>query len=73
MGLATSFYNDKDDTIAEALVMTLLETRQTIPDFLEAYIPEGYADGTGDIAALHFDAVSLRNPLVIYTNTSTGL
>jgi superfamily II DNA/RNA helicase len=58
-GLATSFYNDRDSDLAEALVKTLLETHQVIPDFLEQHIPEGFtADGSGDTAKLHFDADS---------------
>ncbi len=40
VGLATSFYNEKNEDIAEALVRILLETNQVIPDFLEAYKPE---------------------------------
>ncbi|QSZ30836.1 hypothetical protein DSL72_000394 [Monilinia vaccinii-corymbosi] len=57
MGLASSFYNDRNEDIAEALVKTLLETRQPIPDFLESYLPEGFTmDGqTGDIETLQFD------------------
>lgn len=57
MGLASSFYNDRNEDIAEALVKTLLETRQAVPDFLEAYLPEGFTmDGqTGDVATLNFD------------------
>lgn len=60
MGLASSFYNDRNEDIAEALVKTLLETRQPVPDFLEAYLPEGFTmDGqTGDLATLKFDADS---------------
>ncbi|KAI9841281.1 MAG: hypothetical protein M1837_000817 [Sclerophora amabilis] len=48
-GLATSFYNDKNEDIAEMLVKTLLETKQEIPDFLEMYIPEGAREGTTKI------------------------
>jgi ATP-dependent RNA helicase DDX3X len=33
-GLASSFYNNKDEPIAEALVKILLESGQEIPDFL---------------------------------------
>lgn len=57
MGLASSFYNERNDDIAEALVKVLLETRQPVPDFLEAYLPEGFTmDGqTGDVATLNFD------------------
>jgi hypothetical protein len=40
VGLATSFYNDKDEELADALVRTLLETKQPVPDFLESRIPE---------------------------------
>ena len=38
-GLATSFYNDKDEPIAEALIKILLECGQDIPDFLEGRKP----------------------------------
>ena len=39
-GMATSFYNDKNEDIAEALTKLLIETRQVVPDFLESYKPE---------------------------------
>ncbi|KAI5925780.1 P-loop containing nucleoside triphosphate hydrolase protein [Camillea tinctor] len=39
-GLATSFYTERDEDIAKLLTMTLMETGQQIPDFLEAYKPE---------------------------------
>ena len=39
-GLATSFYNDRNEDIAESLVKILLETKQEIPDFLSSYVPE---------------------------------
>lgn len=59
MGLATSFYNDRDSDLGETLTKTLLETHQVVPDFLEQYIPEGFtADGAGDINQLKFDADS---------------
>ncbi|KAJ8070368.1 hypothetical protein OCU04_000746 [Sclerotinia nivalis] len=60
MGLASSFYNDRNEDIAEALVKTLLETRQAVPDFLESHLPEGFTmDGqTGDLTTLKFDADS---------------
>ncbi len=58
-GLATSFYNDRDEEMAETLVKTLLETRQAIPDFLEAHIPEGFtAQGEGNLDLLKFEADS---------------
>jgi ATP-dependent RNA helicase DDX3X len=39
-GLATSFYNDKDEPLAEDLVKVLLESRQAVPDFLADKKPE---------------------------------
>ncbi|EKD21527.1 DEAD/DEAH box helicase [Drepanopeziza brunnea f. sp. 'multigermtubi' MB_m1] len=59
-GLATSFFNDRDIDIAEVLVKTLLETQQIVPDFLEQYIPEGFAPDaegnvTGKIEDLKFE------------------
>ena len=39
-GLATSFYNDRNEDIAESLVKLLLETKQEIPDFLSSFVPE---------------------------------
>ncbi|KAL8688405.1 MAG: hypothetical protein Q9218_005673 [Villophora microphyllina] len=51
LGLATSFYNDKNGTIAEDLVKLLLETDQEIPDFLEEHKPSGaleFHDDSGD-------------------------
>lgn len=38
-GIATSFYNDRDDEIASDLVKILLECKQEIPDFLESFRP----------------------------------
>lgn len=40
VGLATSFYNEKNEDIAESLVRLLLETKQEIPDFLDDKKPE---------------------------------
>ncbi|KAK1717562.1 DEAD/DEAH box helicase [Colletotrichum lupini] len=40
-GIATSFYTDRDEPMASVLVRTLLETKQEIPDFLEAFKPTG--------------------------------
>lgn len=40
VGLATSFYNDRNEELAQDLVNILLETNQPIPDFLEQYKPE---------------------------------
>ncbi|KAJ9660954.1 hypothetical protein H2201_006682 [Coniosporium apollinis] len=40
-GLATSFYNDRNEDIADALVKILVETKQDVPDFLADRIPEG--------------------------------
>ncbi|OBT53118.1 hypothetical protein VE04_07173 [Pseudogymnoascus sp. 24MN13] len=42
-GLATSFYCDRDEDLALDLVKTLSETNQPIPDFLQAFVPEGGA------------------------------
>ncbi|KAL9103128.1 MAG: hypothetical protein Q9163_001808 [Psora crenata] len=39
VGLATSFYNERDEDIAVELVKTLVEMNQEVPDFLEAYKP----------------------------------
>ncbi|KAJ5251903.1 hypothetical protein N7489_002313 [Penicillium chrysogenum] len=40
-GIATSFYNDRDEGIAEDLVKILIECDQAIPEFLQQYRPEG--------------------------------
>lgn len=48
VGLATSFYNERNEDIAEALVRIMVEAKQEIPDFLELYKPE-------DINDLQFD------------------
>lgn len=40
VGLATSFYNERNEDIAAALVRILLETNQAVPDFLDAHKPE---------------------------------
>ncbi|KAI9740077.1 MAG: hypothetical protein M1818_004828 [Claussenomyces sp. TS43310] len=48
-GIATSFYNDRDEEMAGPLTKTLLETNQDVPDFLQQYIPEGYVPGEGNL------------------------
>ena len=40
IGLATSFYNQKNEDLAEGLVKILMETNQEVPDFLENFKPE---------------------------------
>ncbi|EQL00576.1 DEAD/DEAH box RNA helicase [Ophiocordyceps sinensis CO18] len=42
-GIATSFFSERDEPIADVLTRTLLETKQEIPDFLQMYVPEGEA------------------------------
>ncbi len=53
IGMATSFYNERNEDIAEALTKLLMETRQVVPDFLESYKPENeeelkFEDDTDD-------------------------
>ena len=38
-GIATSFYNERNEDIAEKLAKTLVEMDQDVPDFLEQYKP----------------------------------
>ncbi|CAI7578651.1 unnamed protein product [Penicillium glandicola] len=40
-GIATSFYNDRDEDIAVDLVKILIECKQVVPEFLEQFRPEG--------------------------------
>lgn len=53
MGLATSFYNERNDELAPDLVKILMETDQEVPEFLEEFKPaEGEAtfeDGDSDV------------------------
>lgn len=65
MGVATSFYNDRDADIGETLVKFLLESKQVIPDFLTQYVPEGFVEDpnnpgyyTGDSELLKFEVDS---------------
>ena len=39
-GLATSFYNDRNDDIAQDLVKVLVECECSVPDFLQEHLPE---------------------------------
>ncbi|MCJ1473462.1 hypothetical protein MMC13_002113 [Lambiella insularis] len=39
-GVATSFYNDRNDELGEDLVKILTESKQQVPEFLEQYKPE---------------------------------
>lgn len=67
-GLATSFYNDNDEGMAQFIVNTLIECRQPVPDFLTQYKPaneneiewnddSGAEDDDGDAAGAGADAV----------------
>lgn len=52
-GKATSFYNDRNQDIGEALVKILLESKQEVPEFLEQFKPDDpgtieWRDGTDD-------------------------
>jgi ATP-dependent RNA helicase DDX3X len=52
-GKATSFYNDRNEDLAEDLCKILIESKQEIPDFLEQFKPEdpeniNWHDGTDD-------------------------
>lgn len=51
-GHATSFYNERNEDLAPALVNILLETDQEVPDFLDQFKPEGgkaeFQDDTDD-------------------------
>ena len=40
VGMATSFYNEKNEDIAEPLTKLLVENHQPVPEFLEGYKPE---------------------------------
>lgn len=39
-GLATSFFNDRNDDLAEDLTKVLIECGCDVPDFLQSHIPE---------------------------------
>ena len=60
IGLATSFYNNKNGDIAEALAKLLMKTYQNMLDFLRSYKPE-------DEEELRFDV-----DLVDEDNGATG-
>lgn len=52
-GKSMSFYNDRNDDLAEDLVKILVESKQTVPEFLEQFMPADPAaidwhDGTDD-------------------------
>lgn len=40
-GLATSFYNDRDEPLGPFLTKILMECGQDVPDFLQQFKPEG--------------------------------
>ena len=55
VGMATSFYNERNEDIAEPLTKLLVENHQRVPDFLEGYKPENegelnFDDDTDDEA-----------------------
>ena len=43
-GLATSFYNDRDEAMADFLVKTFVECGQALPDFFQDRAPEDTAN-----------------------------
>lgn len=52
-GLATSFYNEKDEPLAPFLAKILVENKQPVPDFLEDFKPPeneplDFDDDSGD-------------------------
>ena len=53
-GLATSFYNDRDEELAQDLVNVLVECDCVVPEFLQQYAPEDgkvtFDDDTDDEA-----------------------
>ncbi|RMD42079.1 hypothetical protein DV735_g3057, partial [Chaetothyriales sp. CBS 134920] len=58
-GLATSFYNDRDEPLAEFLVKILMECGQPVPDFLEPYKPaEGQLSFDDDSGAEEEEATA---------------
>ena len=48
VGMATSFFNEKNEDIAPDLVRLLLETNQEVPDFMEEWKP-------ADVSKLDFE------------------
>lgn len=55
-GVAMSFFTSRDEDLAPSLVKFLLETHQSIPEFLADHIPEGFdATGEGDANLLDFE------------------
>ena len=40
VGLASSFYNERNEDIAEPLTKLLVENNQVVPDFLKAFMPD---------------------------------
>ena len=40
IGIATSFYNERDEALAPSIVKLLIENEQEIPDFLDGFKPE---------------------------------
>ncbi|KAJ9641646.1 hypothetical protein H2204_002708 [Knufia peltigerae] len=64
-GLATSFYNEKDEPMGEFLAKILMETNQEVPDFLHHFKPE---DGV-----LNFDEEEEEDDLdLVATNDGSG-
>jgi ATP-dependent RNA helicase DDX3X len=52
-GKATSFYNDRNEDIGPELCKILIESKQSIPDFLQEHMPEDpttidWHDGTDE-------------------------
>ncbi|KAF1992322.1 putative DEAD/DEAH box RNA helicase [Aulographum hederae CBS 113979] len=43
-GLSTSFFNERNEDIAEKLVKVLIESKMEVPDFLQQYMPENPDD-----------------------------
>ncbi|OQD83410.1 hypothetical protein PENANT_c017G04874 [Penicillium antarcticum] len=63
-GLASSFYNNRNEELATDLVKILIECKQQVPDFLEGYRPEG------DV--LEFDDDSDNEAVEVNENETTS-
>lgn len=63
-GIATSFYNERDEDLAPELVKILMECQQEVPDFLQEFAPSDnvlvFDDETDNEAEMNDDGSAWR-------------
>ena len=55
LGLATSFFNDKNRNLTKDLIELVIQNNQELPSWLEALGLEGLENGSGEVVVEGYD------------------